>query len=695
MASTHFKSNCPYCGVGCRITAKVENETILKISADKADLPNLGNLCQKGQTLDKTIVPDSRLTHPLLRKDKASPLVLVSWEEAISFATRRLKETLATRGKGSVSFYGSGQLDTEASYLFTKLFKGSLGINHMDTNSRLCMASAATAYRKAFGSDGPPCSYEDFDQADIFLIVGSNLAVNHPVLFQRLRRRKIDFPDTRTIVLDPRATPTARFADLHVGLAPGSDVAFLSLVAKRLVEAGHYSRKFTRHYATGFAAFVEGLKAIDEDQYLRICDVKKEILDQVVLMIRQTGRLLSLYCQGTNQSTHGVDNNLAIINLHLLLGEVGKTGSGPFSLTGQPNAMGGRETGYLSHQLPGYRFVASDVDRKALENFWKLPPGHIESKPGYTATEMFQKGAEGEIDFFWIACTNPVVTMSDLLTTQKALRLAKTVVVSDVFLSAEILDYADVVFPAATWSEKTGTMTNSERLVSRSQAYLTPPGEAKPDWEIVRDFGQALGFEGYDFKSSDEVWSEYIGITQGRPCDQSGMTNLRLKQGPLYWPCRSESDPGQERLYLDRVFNTPDGKANFFPLTYKPPQELSRPGAPFLLTTGRVGGQWHTRTRSGLVPELNLMDGEAYVQIHPSDAERLYIEDNELIVLSNDRGEVSLKAHVTKETRRGLLFAPFHWGEEPTQINRLFGSFVDPESKQPELKCCAVQISKA
>ncbi len=693
------KAVCPYCGVGCVLTATVDNGVVTKIAADADQAPNFGMLCAKGVYVKKTLGPETRVTRPLARDSRDEPFREVSWDEAAARVATGLRECREAHGRDSVAFYGSGQLDTEASYLFTKLFKGFLGNNNMDTNSRLCMSSAVAAYVRAFGSDGPPTCYDDIGQADVFLIVGANMDANHPVLFNMVRRRRSTAPHCRYIVVDPRRTQTAALADIHVPIAPGSDVAFLQLVARRLHRRGRVDWDFIKRHTDGFIEYFDHLDRLDESLLLAACDVDESVIDDVVTTIAHPdARLLSFYCMGTNQSTRGVDKNTALINLHLQLGEVGKPGSGPFSLTGQPNAMGGREVGYLSHQLPGHRLVARAEDRSAVEDHWGLESGSIDPAPGLTAVEIFERAARGDVRALWIACTNPAASMPDVKVAQAGLMRADLVVVQDCSLMSETVAYADVVLPAAQWGEKCGTMTNSERLVIRSEKLLEPPGEARPDWWIAARVAREMGFTGFDFERIEEIWDEYRPLTRGTPCDQWGMTNERLQRGPLRWPCPDESHPGTARRYLDGRFATSSGRARFWTTEQQPAAERIDEAFPLVLTTGRIHYQWHTRTKTGLVAELNRREPEPFVEAHPRDAADCALSDGEWVALIGRRGRACARLRVTERVRPGLLFMPFHWGDSfhpRTSANHVTSRALDAVSKQPELKYAAVRLVRA
>lgn len=691
---------CPYCGVGCRITADVVGQRIVNITADKQAMPNYGMLCQKGAMLKSPGIwdPAGRLSYPMMRERRDAPMRRATWDQVADFVADRFSTIRAEHGRDSIAFYGSGQLDTEASYVFNKLFKGALGTNNMDTNSRLCMSSAVSGYIQSFGCDGPPTSYDDLFAAEVYLVAGANMAVNHPVLFNMMRKRMARHPHLKLIVMDPRRTQTAAAADIHVPLAPGGDVAFLHLVSRRLMDRGRVDEDYIAAHTEGFDAYREHLMALDEAALLAACDVDEAVIKRVVETLAKPARLLSLYCQGFNQSIRGVDKNTALINLHLQLGEIGKPGAGPFSLTGQPNAMGGREVGYLCHQLPGYRFVTDAEHRAAVERHWNLPEQAISEAPGLSAVAMFEALARGRIKAIWTACTNPVVSMPDAATTRAALETAELVIHQDCYHPTETGRFADVLLPAAQWGEKTGTMTNSERLVSRSQKLFEAPGVAMPDWWIAARIGRAMGFEGFDYVTSEQVWDEYRKLTAGTLCDQSGMTNARLARGPLRWPCPSEDHPGTVRRYEDGVFPTPGGRARFITAPAAPgivADETPDDEYPMVLTTGRIAGQWHTRTRTGKVPELTREDAEPFVEVHPSDAKALGLRDGQPAQIIGRRGTAIARARLATSIRPGLVFATFHFGDSfaaDVNINDLTNPAFDPISKQPELKYCAVRL---
>lgn len=559
------------------------------------------------------------------------------------------------------------------------------------------MASAAAAYVDAFGSDGPPTCYEDVDGADLLLVVGSNTDEAHPVVFDRIRERrtKARGADRPTlVVVDPRRTKTAAAADLHLPLAPGSDVALFHYLGKRLLEAGAVDADFIAERTEGFGEYASLLRSLDEEQLVAAVDVDRSLLAALVDRVARSRAMLSLYCMGLGQSTSGVAKHNALINLHLLTGQVARPGAGPFSLTGQPNAMGGREGGLLTHQLPGYRLVAEPEHRRQVERYWNLPEGRIADRPGRTAVEMFRALESGRLKAIWIAATNPMVSMPDLHQTRRALERAEFVIVQDPYHPTETSRLAHVLFPAANWAEKEWTSTNSERMVSYSEKLLEPPGAARPDWEILAAMGRRLGFAGFDFGSAAEVWNEYIGLTADRPTEMRGITAERLRREKnLQWPCPGPDHPGTKRRYEGGRFLTRSGKARFISRPFAPPRETPDHEFPFVLTTGRLYAHWHTLTRTGKSRKLMLRDPEPFVQVNPEDAARLGIVEGATVLLQSRRGTIRLPARLDSSLRPGLLFAPMHWGDawgKDRAVNFLTISAVDAVSRQPELKYCCV-----
>ncbi len=692
------ESICPYCGVGCRLAFEGDVGPGLRVRG-VADAPaNLGRLCAKGALLGPTIDSDDRLAQPLLRTTRPGRLKPATWDVALDYVAARFKEIIAAHGPDAVAFYGSGQLDTETAYLACKLFKGTLHTNNTDSNSRLCMASSVAGYRTSLGSDGPPGCYEDVELADVIFLAGSNMAEAHPVLFDRVRAARQANPNLKVIVADPRRTPTARDADLHLPVRPGGDIALLNALGRLLLDAGRIDRDFIQKHASGFGAYRDFLQAQDVDGLCASAGLPREQVEATARLIGSAAALLSFYCMGLNQSTVGTWKNNSLINLHLLTGQIGKPGAGPFSLTGQPNAMGGREAGLLAHQLPGYRVVDDADHRRQMEQYWHQPAGSIKPRMGLTAVDMFRELEKGRLKAIWIAATNPLVSLPDLHQVRRGLARAELVVVQDAYHPTETTQQADVLLPAAQWGEKEWTSTSSERLVSFSPKLFDPPGDALPDWEILCRFARAYGLHGFGFTSPAEVWDEFRQFTAGRPCDMAGITSARLReQRHVYWPCPREDQPGQKRRYLDGTFPTPDGKARFLPREHQLPRELTDHEFPLVLTTGRLYAHWHTLTRTAKCDKLMRRDPAPYLEVHPDAAAALGFEEGEVVQVSSRRGTVRLPARISDAVPVGTVFLPFHWGDlfaPANAVNYLTLAATDPISRQPELKFCAVSVEK-
>ncbi len=692
------KAICPYCGVGCQVNVTVKDNLITALAGAKDSPVNQGQLCPKGALLSPVLGLPGRLLKPQIRPTRTSSLEDISWDDALAQVGQRLRDIIDQYGPDSVALYGSGQLDTESWYLGNKLFKGYIGSNHVDSNSRLCMASAVVAYRTTLGSDGPPTTYDDINHADCFLVAGSNMADTHPVVFQKLKARLREENKPTLIVIDPRYTHTAQAADIHIPLRPGSDIAFFNLIAHFALQAGAADTDFIQNHTVGFDDYLAVIRAVDVNALVAECGVPLETIQAAANAIIKSKALLSFYCMGLGQSSVGTAKNQSVIDLHLLLGQIGKPGAGPFSMTGQPNAMGGRELGGLAQFLPGYRVIENDEHRHEMERLWNIPEGSIHPRAGLTAVEIFQGLESGRIKAVWIVCNNPMVSMPNLAQTLRALANAELIIVQDCF-ETETTRVADVVFPATQWIEKTGTMTNSERRVMRTNQMATPPGEAKPDWWIFSEMAKALGYSsGFNFERSEQIWDEYRALTAGRPCDQFGMTNERLQTEALQWPCPSENHPGTARRYLDKKFATPDGRARFVACHHKAPLELPSVMYPFTLTTGRLASQWHTMTRTGKIQRLASQASVPYADLNPEDAEAQHISDGDMITVSSLRGQVTVVAKISSRLMPGVIFMPFHWGDlyaPGNAANQITNDVFDPISKEPEYKACAVAIAKA
>ena len=695
-ADKTVRSQCPYCGVGCGIELVVRDNQVVRVQGDPHHPANYGKLCIKGATLDRVLTTPNRLTRAYLRQGRPGAAVHVPIDLSLALRTAadRLRAIIERHGPDAVAFYISGQLTTETSYLINKLCKGLIGTNNIDANSRLCMASAVAAYTQAFGSDGPPCSYADIEAADCFFVIGSNTAECHPVTYRRIEKQ-VRQHGAKLVVVDPRRTATARYADLHLPIRPGADAALLNGLLHLLIRDERIDRAYIAQHTVGWEELAAMVRAFTPELTAQITGLSVEQIERAAALFGQSERTLSLWSMGVNQSRNGVAKALGIINLHLATGKIGKPGCGPFSLTGQPNAMGGREVGYLAHQLPGYRLVANPQHRAEVEAFWGLPPGAISPRPGLPAVELFEALAAGTIKAIWIICTNPLTSMPNLDTVERGLRRAELVIVQDSYADSATLRFADIVLPAAQWAEQAGTFTASDRHITLLNQALEPPGDARPDWQLVQAVARFMGYgDRLAYRSAAEIYDELRQLTRGRhPLDVSGVSHARLRQGPIQWPCPDEAHPGTPRLYRDGRFATPDGRARFLPAEFVPPGELPDAAYPFWLTTGRVLEQWHSRTRTGQVPKLNQKATRSYVEIHPDDAAELAVMDGELVNLYSRRGGCTAVARFNPDIARGVLFMPIHW--QDGNPNWATSPIVDPNSKQPELKACAVWLAPA
>ena len=693
-------TGCPYCGVGCGLLVQVRDGKVTKVKGDPGHPSSLGDVCAKAVHLPPVLRTPDRLLYPRMRGRRDARLERVPWELAIRFAADRVREIVATHGPDAVAFYASGQLLTEEYYLASKLARGFLGTNNFDTNSRLCMASAAAGYARSLGSDGPPATYEDIDRADCFLLLGTNTADCHPVTFKRIRRRKREAPDdVGVIVVDPRWTETADLADLHLSLRPGSDIALLNTMLHVLWRERLVDRRFIAEHTTGWESVRAVIERYPPERGAALTGLSAPAIVAAALLFGRARAALSLWSMGINQSHVGTDKNAAIINLHLATGQIGRPGSGPFSLTGQPNAMGGRETGGLAHLLPGYRLVADAGARATVERHWGLPVGRLSSSPGRGALEIFEGLASGEVRAVWIICTNPAASMPDLDLVEKALRQADLVIVQDAYHPTETTRFADLVLPAAQWPEKDGVMTSGERRLTYLPKLVDPPGEALPDTEILMRFADEMGWkEAFSYASASEIFDEFAVLTAGRVCDYAGVSHNRLRQeGPLQWPIPTGDHPGTARLYADGRFPTADGRARLVPVEHAETLEPTDERFPLVLTTGRVRDHWHTRTRTANAPALAGRTPEPILEVNLGDARRAGVQDGDFVEITSRRGKAVAQCRVSAAIREGTCFLPFHWGRQAgfyKSANNLTLGGRDPVSRQPELKACAVRLRR-
>ena len=711
-AARTVRSTCCYCGVGCGVLIHTRDDPqgthIVGVDGDPDHPANKGQLCSKGRALPQSIAGHAgRLLAPELRSRRADALQAVEWSQALDTVASRLAAIVRQHGPDSVAFYLSGQLLTEDYYVFNKLAKGLIGTNNIDTNSRLCMSSAVSAYKLAFGADGPPTCYEDLEAARTVLFAGSNMAYAHPVLFRRLEKARQRHPQTRWIVVDPRRTDTAAMADLHLAIQPGTDVALFNGILHHLVWEGRLDTRFIEDHCEDFDALKRLLRDYTPRAAADLCGIAMEDLLQAAEWIGDSPALLSLYCMGLNQSAHGTDKNLALINLHLATGQVGRPGAGPFSLTGQPNAMGGREVGGMATMLAAHREIGSESDRADLERQWGLSPGRLSARPGNAAVSLFDGLREGRIKAVWIACTNPVHSMPDIERVREALQAAEYVVVQEAFAEVDTVPYADALLPATTWGEKEGTVTNSERRITRVRAAVTPPGQARPDsWialEVARRIEAQLAPAGtpslFCFDTPAQIFDEHARLTRGRDLDMSGLDYRRLERdGPQQWPFPAGASHGQARRYEHGVFATASGRARFHATTYRPVAEATSARFPLRLLTGRLRDQWHGMSRSGRSAQAYAHSPEPTLRMHPEDAARRGLRAGALVQVSSKRGALVLPLELSDEVRSGCVFAAMHWSGQQLAsggINEVSTSATDAISQQPELKHAAVRVESA
>ena len=698
------KSTCCYCGVGCGVVIASEGERIISVRGDPAHPANLGRLCTKGQTLHLSMRAGTRALFPELRRTRGEERARVSWPEALDHAAGRFAATIRAHGPDSVAFYISGQLLTEDYYVFNKLAKGLVGTNNVDTNSRLCMSSAVAGYKATLGADAPPACYEDVDHAQCILIAGSNTAVAHPVLYRRIEAARAANPALKLIAVDPRRTDTAADSHLHLAIAPGTDIALFNAMLHVMLDEGLADRGYIERHTEGFAALEKTVRAFSPADAAAICGVPAQDIVTAARWFGGSTASLSLYCQGLNQSTHGTHNNAALINLHLATGQIGKPGAGPFSLTGQPNAMGGREVGGMANLLSAHRDLDNPEHRAEIAKLWGV--AEVPAKPGKTAVELFQALRDGEIRAVWIACTNPAQSMPDLSLVRKAMERAEFVVLQEAYRNTESAPYADLLLPASSWGEKEGTVTNSERRISRVRAAVAPPGVARPDWQIATEFARRLGSKLgnrhaarlFPYSSPEEIFDEHRETTRGRDLDIGGLSYALLeRRGPQQWPFPEGAQGGLARLYADGVFPTADGRARFVDTKHQPVWEATRATHPLRLNTGRLRDQWHGMSRTGTVARLFAHAPEPVLAMHPEDMAARRMADGDSVRVSSARGELLLRAVSSPEQRRGDVCIPMHWGSRfmsGAGGNALTVSAFDPISKQPELKHAAVQVER-
>ncbi|MGZ8159197.1 MAG: molybdopterin-dependent oxidoreductase [Methylobacter sp.] len=692
-----IQTTCPYCGVGCGISAKVDAaQHRLKISGDATHPANFGRLCSKGSAVGETVELKGRLLQPKVYGRETS------WTQALDLVADSFLSTIEKHGPGAVAIYGSGQLLTEDYYVANKLMKGFIGSGNMDTNSRLCMSSSVAGHKRAFGSDTVPGCYEDFELAEMIVLIGSNAAWCHPVSFQRIRAAKEANPALKIVVIDPRRTVSCDIADLHLPLASGSDAVLFNGLLHFLSGQNALDSAYIKAHTEGFEPALAAA-GIDTDLVAAICGLDKDDLHRFYGWFAGHKKVISLYSQGINQSSSGTDKVNAIINCHLATGSIGKPGCGPFSLTGQPNAMGGREVGGLSHQLAAHMDFSSADDIERVARFWNSP--NIAKKPGYPAVELFDAIYKGTVKAVWIMGTNPVVSLPDADKVKLALQGCEFVAMSDCIEGTDTAALAHVLLPAQGWSEKDGTVTNSERRISRQRALFKPAGSAKPDWWIITQVARRMGFEqAFHYQSPVEIFREHARLSGfenngARDFDISAFADISQQDydhlQPTQWPVNQAYPQGRARLFDDGRFFTESGKAQFIAVIPRPPVNLPDRNYPLILNTGRLRDQWHTMTRTAIAPQLNQHKPEPFVEVHPVDAERYGLAANSLATIESFWGSMIARVQVTDSQLPGNLFVPMHWTEQYASRGRmgvLVNAVVDPISKQPESKHTPARI---
>jgi assimilatory nitrate reductase catalytic subunit len=713
---TETRSTCCYCGVGCGVIIESEGTRISGVRGDPDHPANFGRLCTKGATLHLTAGNGARLLHPLERMRSASgerttELRRSHWDDALGNAAQRFAAIIREHGPDAVAFYISGQLLTEDYYVFNKIAKGLVGTNNVDTNSRLCMSSAVAGYKATLGADAPPACYEDIDHADCLFISGSNTATAHPILYRRIEDARAKNPALKTIVVDPRRTDTAREADLHLAILPGTDVALCNGMLHVLLWEGLCDQDYIREHTEGFEVLKDIVREYTPAVVAETCGVRAEDIVTAAKWfggstgsVGRKGNTLSLYCQGLNQSANGTQNNASLINLHLATAQIGRPGTGPFSLTGQPNAMGGREVGGMANLLSAHRDLGNATHRAEVAALWGVKD--VPANPGKTAVDLFEAIRQGEIKAVWIACTNPAQSMPDVTLVRQALARAEYVVLQEAFANTDTAAYADLLLPATTWGEKEGTVTNSERRITRVRAAIPAPGETRHDWVIARDFALALGRKLgvadaarlFDYPDAESVFNERRESTRGRDLDITGLSYAMLETtGPQQWPLREGDTVGKTRLYEDGIYPTASGRAKFAHTHHRPTAEKTDARFPLHFNSGRLRDQWHGMSRTGRSARLYSHVEEPVLFMNARDMDQRQLKDGDIARVSSRRGDIAVRVAASEEMRAGQTYLPMHWGSQfmnSAGANALTIPATDPVSKQPELKHAAVRVDK-
>jgi ferredoxin-nitrate reductase len=715
-----LKTTCCYCGVGCGIVATDLGNGKIHVEGDKDHPVNKGMLCSKGLNLHYTVNDKSdRLLYPQMRMNRSMPMQRSTWDETLERTAAIFKTFISKYGPDSVGFYVSGQCLTEEYYLWNKLMKGFIGSNNIDTNSRLCMSSAVVGYKLSLGEDSVPVCYDDIEQSDCILVEGANPAWCHPIIWRRVEAHKAANPNVKIITVDPRRTQTATSSDIHLQINPGTDVTLNHAIGRILIENSWVDNDFIQNHTDGFDEYKTKVLERTLTESAEICGVDEKLIFKTASLIAKAKGFLSMWTMGLNQSVIGVNKNLSLINLSLITGKIGKAGNGPFSLTGQPNAMGGREVGGLANMLASHREIANPIHRLEMEEFWG--GSTISDKIGLTATEMFKGLEDGKLKAIWIVCTNPMVSLPDARMAELAMKNAKFVVVQDVSNKADTIKFADVVLPAAAWVEKEGTMTNAERRITHLSKVIDAPGEALPDAEIICRFAAKMGWgDKFKYNNFGEVYKEFTETTRGTNIDVTGVSYELLKEKSIQWPLKSEElrieneelakenstlytlnsqqNLGTPRLFENGEFYTPNKRAKIHAVPDENLSEKLSEEFPLILLTGRIRDQWHTMTKTARVNKLNQHIPTPFIEIHPKDAQKRGIEEGTIVEVNGNRGSVKVKAKITDEVKQGNCFLPMHWGRvlgnDFGRANNLTNVLVDARSKEPDFKFSAVEIVK-
>ncbi|UGQ45860.1 nitrate reductase [Massilia endophytica] len=697
-----IRSTCPYCGVGCGVKATPQGAAAAQIVGDPEHPANGGRLCVKGSALNETLSLEGRLLHPKVRENGV--LRQVSWDDALGRVADKWRAIIGEHGPDAVALYVSGQLLTEDYYVANKLMKGYVGSANIDTNSRLCMSSAVAGHKRAFGEDVVPVDYNDLELADLIVLVGSNLAWCHPILFQRITRAKEMRPELKVVVIDPRHTATCELADLHLPIKPGTDVWLFNGLLTYLASIGAMDEDFIALHTDGLQATLEAA-AITPEAVAAACRLSLADVAAFYESFAATAKTVTVFSQGVNQSSAGTDKVNSILNCHLIGGRIGKPGMGPFSVTGQPNAMGGREVGGLANMLAAHLDLDKAEHRSAVQTFWDSP--RIAEKPGLKAVDLFQAIEAGKVKAVWVIATNPVVSLPDADQVRRALERCELVVSSDIMQDTDTNSYAHVLLPALGWGEKDGTVTNSERRISRQRAFLPAPGEARADWQILAQFAQRMGYEGFDYTGPEQVFDEHARLSAWRNTpqelprifdigalagmDRSGYDAMK----PLQWPAAIRGSRG--RVFADGRFSHPGGRAKFVPTAPRAPVNGTDSEYPLVLNTGRVRDQWHTMTRTGKAPKLAEHTAESFVDVHPQDALLCGIKEGELARVNSRWGSMVARVRHGGGIARGSVFIPIHWNAQNAsdgRVGAVVNPAVDPVSGEPEFKHTPVSVDR-